>query len=93
MINDVYTGVSGVATVGTVSAVFGSIFGAAGAGVTGYKMSKRVGDIEEFTFVCLSPGQGSRLHVTIAVPGWLPPPPSPKEDDDDDQEDSRTLKT
>ena len=47
-----------MATVGTVSAVFGSLFGAAGAGVTGYKMSRRVGDVEEFYFVPLSPGQG-----------------------------------
>ena len=75
-----------MATVGTVSAVFGSLFGAAGAGVTGYKMSRRVGDVEEFYFVPLSPGQGSRLHVTIAVPGWLPPPA-----DDTSQDDCRTF--
>ena len=37
-------------------------------------MNKRVGDVEEFFFVRLSPGEGSRLSVTIAVPGWLPPP-------------------
>lgn len=75
-----------MATVGTVSAVFGSLFGAAGAGVTGYKMSKRVGDVEEFNFVPLSQGQGSRLHVTIAVPGWLPPPT-----DGDTEDDCRIL--
>lgn len=43
-------------------------------------MKKRVGDVEEFTFVTLPPGEGSRLQVMIAVPGWLPP-----SDDDDDQ--------
>jgi hypothetical protein len=46
------------------AAVIGSLFGAAGAGVSGYKMNKRVGDVEEFFFVRLSPGEGSRLHVT-----------------------------
>ena len=56
------------------AAVFGSLFGIAGAGVTGFRMNKRVGDIENFQFVRLSPGEGSRLHVTIAIPGWLPPP-------------------
>ncbi|EFX72133.1 hypothetical protein DAPPUDRAFT_326548 [Daphnia pulex] len=66
----------GAAAAGSVTgaAVIGSLFGAAGAGVSGYKMNKRVGDVEEFFFVRLSPGQGSRLHVTICCPGWLPPP-------------------
>lgn len=66
----------GVGGAGTVAgaAIVGSLFGAAGAGVTGYKMKKRVGDVEEFLFVPMSPGEGSRLHVTVAVPGWLPPP-------------------
>lgn len=64
-------GVGGAAT-GTVAgaAVVGSLFGVAGAGVTGYKMKKRVGDVEEFLFVNLPPGEGSRLHVTLVVPGW-----------------------
>jgi hypothetical protein len=60
-------------------------------------MNKRVGDVEEFFFVRLSPGEGSRLSVTIAVPGWLPPPITndenkleinEEEDDDDDDENS-----
>lgn len=46
-----------------------SLFGAAGAGLTGYKMNKRVGAIEEFEFLPLSPGK--HLHVTVAVTGWL----------------------
>jgi hypothetical protein len=32
------------------AAVIGSLFGVAGAGLSGFKMQKRVGDIEEFTF-------------------------------------------
>lgn len=35
----------------------------------GYKMNKRVGAIEEFEFLPLSPGK--HLHVTVAVTGWL----------------------
>ncbi|RZF39059.1 hypothetical protein LSTR_LSTR006596 [Laodelphax striatellus] len=40
-------------TAGT--AIVASLFGAAGAGLTGYKMHKRVGEIEEFAFGYLSP--------------------------------------
>lgn len=43
--------------------------GLAGAGLTGYKMKKRVGEIEEFAFDELSTGH--ELHVTIGVSGWL----------------------
>uniref|UniRef100_I3JS74 Transmembrane and coiled-coil domains 4 n=1 Tax=Oreochromis niloticus TaxID=8128 RepID=I3JS74_ORENI len=46
-----------------------SLFGAAGAGLTGYKMNKCVGAIEEFEFLPLN--SGKHLHVTIAVTGWL----------------------
>uniref|UniRef100_A0A673B9C5 Transmembrane and coiled-coil domains 4 n=1 Tax=Sphaeramia orbicularis TaxID=375764 RepID=A0A673B9C5_9TELE len=46
-----------------------SLFGAAGAGLTGYKMNKCVGAIEEFEFLPLS--SGKHLHLTIAVTGWL----------------------
>ena len=67
--------------------MFGSLFGVAGAGLAGYKMNKRVGDIEEFLFVRLPPGEGSRLHVTIGVPGWLPPPSDDEEDDDESVQD------
>uniref|UniRef100_A0A8C5FQP9 Transmembrane and coiled-coil domain-containing protein 4 n=1 Tax=Gadus morhua TaxID=8049 RepID=A0A8C5FQP9_GADMO len=47
----------------------GSLFGAAGAGLTGYKMNKCIGAIEEFEFLPLS--SGKHLHLTIAVTGWL----------------------
>ncbi|EEC07082.1 transmembrane and coiled-coil domain-containing protein, putative, partial [Ixodes scapularis] len=36
---------------------------------SGYKMKKRVGEIEEFAFDTLTEGRG--LHVTLAVSGWL----------------------
>ncbi|KAI1304612.1 Transmembrane and coiled-coil domain-containing protein 4 [Halotydeus destructor] len=50
-------------------AVISSLFGVAGAGLTGYKMKKRVGDVEEFAFETLTPGR--QLHVTIAIAGWV----------------------
>lgn len=50
-------------------------------------MNKRIGDVEEFLFVPLSPGEGSRLHVTVAVPGWLPPPPDNQNEVSTDEED------
>ncbi|KAM4652672.1 transmembrane and coiled-coil domain-containing protein 4 [Discoglossus pictus] len=50
-------------------AVMASLFGAAGAGLTGYKMKKRVGAIEEFEFLPLTGGK--ELHITIAITGWL----------------------
>lgn len=61
--------------------------------MTGYKMKKRVGDVEEFFFVPLSPGEGSRLHVTVAVPGWLPPDNQNHDDitDDDNSEDDDVV--
>ncbi|XP_049563254.1 transmembrane and coiled-coil domain-containing protein 4 isoform X2 [Orcinus orca] len=40
-----------------------------GGTVIGYKMKKRVGAIEEFTFLPLT--EGRQLHITIAITGWL----------------------
>ena len=51
------------------AAIVGSLFGVAGAGLGGYKMNKRMGDLKEFAFDPLS--EGRDLHVTIAVSGWL----------------------
>ncbi|XP_058574841.1 transmembrane and coiled-coil domain-containing protein 4 isoform X3 [Neofelis nebulosa] len=64
-------GSAGAAALGSVAgiAVLTSLFGAAGAGLTGYKMKKRVGAIEEFTFLPLA--EGRQLHITIAITGWL----------------------
>lgn len=71
------TGAAALATT-TGVAVIGSLFGVAGAGLTGYKMKRRVGAVEEFVFEPLIAGsplhaqtQGKQLHITIAVNGWL----------------------
>jgi hypothetical protein len=39
------------------------------SGSVGYKMKKRVGAIEEFTFLPLT--EGRQLHISIAITGWL----------------------
>ncbi|KAK0175661.1 hypothetical protein PV327_009393 [Microctonus hyperodae] len=54
-------------------AIIGSMFGAAGAGLTGYKMHKRVGELEEFEFIPLTQFSESdqQLHIAIAITGWL----------------------
>uniref|UniRef100_A0A8C5D620 Transmembrane and coiled-coil domains 4 n=1 Tax=Gouania willdenowi TaxID=441366 RepID=A0A8C5D620_GOUWI len=64
-------GAGGAAALGSATgiAIMASLFGAAGAGLTGYKMNKRIGAIEEFEFLPLRPGK--HLHLTIAVTGWL----------------------
>uniref|UniRef100_A0A3B3S9V0 Transmembrane and coiled-coil domains 4 n=1 Tax=Paramormyrops kingsleyae TaxID=1676925 RepID=A0A3B3S9V0_9TELE len=64
-------GAGGAAALGSAAgiAIMASLFGAAGAGLTGYKMKKRVGAIEEFEFLPLS--SGKHLHLTLAVTGWL----------------------
>ncbi|KAL4221545.1 Transmembrane and coiled-coil domain-containing protein 4 [Mactra antiquata] len=74
-------GGAGAAALGSAAgvAIIGSLFGVAGAGLTGYKMKRRVGAVEEFSFEPLTL-IGSRLdrhktvkqlHVTIAVTGWI----------------------
>lgn len=43
-------------------------------GILGYKMHKRVGDIEEFIFHKLPTNFQTgdiHLHITIAISGWL----------------------
>ncbi|NWW71226.1 TMCO4 protein, partial [Climacteris rufus] len=64
-------GSAGAAALGSTAgiAIMASLFGAAGAGLTGYKMKKRVGAIEEFEFLPLT--EGKQLHITIAITGWL----------------------
>lgn len=37
--------------------------------LSGFKMKKRVGGIEEFVFEPLT--EGRQLHITIAISGWL----------------------
>jgi len=50
------------------AALVTGLFGAAGAGLAGYKMSKRTGAIQEFSFELLG---GKGMHTFIAVSGWL----------------------
>ncbi|KAF4517179.1 hypothetical protein B566_EDAN005611 [Ephemera danica] len=66
------TGAVTVFSTVAAAAIIGSLFGLAGAGLTGYRMSRRVGDIEEFEFGCLSsPEMEQQLHIAIAISGWL----------------------
>ncbi|KAM3921252.1 transmembrane and coiled-coil domain-containing protein 4 [Leptodactylus fuscus] len=64
-------GSAGAAVLGSTAgiAIMASLFGAAGAGLTGYKMKKRVGAIEEFEFLPMTGGR--QLHICIAITGWL----------------------
>lgn len=50
-------------------AVITSLFGAAGAGLTGYKMKRRVGGIDQFEFQQMT--YSKQLAITIAISGWL----------------------
>ncbi|GMS86580.1 hypothetical protein PENTCL1PPCAC_8755, partial [Pristionchus entomophagus] len=60
--------IAGLATTGG-AAIMGSAMGVAGAGLTGYKMNKRVGAIEEFSIETLSEGTG--LRCVLAISGWI----------------------
>lgn len=60
--------VAGLATT-TGAAIFGSLFGVGGASLTAWKMSKRVGAINEFQIERLSEGQS--LHCALCVSGWI----------------------
>ena len=64
-------GASSGAALGSTAgvAVIGSLFGVAGAGLTGHKMGRRVGDIEEFEFETLNDGKS--LAITILISGWI----------------------
>uniref|UniRef100_H2YRX6 Transmembrane and coiled-coil domain-containing protein 4 n=1 Tax=Ciona savignyi TaxID=51511 RepID=H2YRX6_CIOSA len=64
-------GGTSAAALGSVAgiAVITSLFGAAGAGLTGYKMKRRVGGIDQFLFKPLTISH--QLSVTIAISGWL----------------------
>lgn len=59
------------AALGSVAglAIITSLFGAAGAGLTGYKMKRRVGGIDEFNFQPITISK--QLATTIAISGWL----------------------
>lgn len=68
----VYGGVTAVTTVGvgTAFAVGGSVFGAAGAGLAGYKMTRRTRGLSDFSFerCCY---QSDKLAVMIVISGWM----------------------
>lgn len=70
-----FAGVIGAGSVVMSSAaagVVGSLFGAAGAGLTASKMNKRIGDLEEFAFQSLQPEhEQTSLTITIAISGWI----------------------
>ena len=51
-------------------ATMGILFGAAGAGLTGYKVTRRFGDVSDFCFIPLQ-DQVQRMHAIIGVSGWL----------------------
>ena len=57
------------------AAVCGTVFGAAGASLTGYKMAKRTGDISTFQFQQFKGEE--RMHVYVFVTGWLTSAHSP----------------
>ncbi|VDM95076.1 unnamed protein product [Thelazia callipaeda] len=67
----VVIGSCAAAGIGTTAgvAVLGSLFGVAGAGLTGYKMKKRIGAVEEFVIQPISEGQS--LHCVLAISGWI----------------------
>ncbi|OZC11268.1 hypothetical protein X798_01684 [Onchocerca flexuosa] len=64
-------GAGTAAGIGTAAGatILGSLFGVAGAGLTGYKMKKRVGAIEEFVIQPIS--EGRSLHCVLAISGWI----------------------
>lgn len=56
----------------TAAGVVGSLFGVAGAGLTASKMNKRIGDLEEFSFLSMNPAYDqTSLTITIAISGWI----------------------
>jgi len=58
-----------VAAFGGLSMALGVSFGAAGAGLVGYKMHRRTGDVKEFEFELVDASPG--LPVTIGIHGWI----------------------
>ncbi|CAI4221607.1 unnamed protein product [Auanema sp. JU1783] len=63
------TGTLAGLTTAAGAAALGTSFGIAGAGLSGYKMKKRVGAIEEFSVESLT--DGSSLHCVLVVSGWI----------------------
>uniref|UniRef100_A0A0N5B3F4 Transmembrane and coiled-coil domain-containing protein 4 n=1 Tax=Strongyloides papillosus TaxID=174720 RepID=A0A0N5B3F4_STREA len=59
---------AGIATA-TGATILGIGFGIAGAGLTGYKMKTRIGNVEEFKFVEIS--REKSLDTLITITGWI----------------------
>eukprot|EP01137_Pigoraptor_chileana_P007285 Opistho-2@52657 len=66
-----FIGAGGAGFLATTSgaALLGVLFGTAGGGLTGFKMARRTGSVNEFSFEHL--GRTSGLHAVICVTGWL----------------------
>ncbi|KAJ9074911.1 Transmembrane and coiled-coil domain-containing protein 4 [Entomophthora muscae] len=56
-------------------AVVTSIFGATGAGLAGYRFSRRTGSLKDFSFLPIDPPKScpdsKPLHATICISGWI----------------------
>ena len=63
---------AGAAAFGGLSAVLGVSFGAAGAGLVGYKVMRRTAGLDEFAFDLVDDSPG--LPVAVGVAGWLTDP-------------------
>ena len=67
-------GTAAGASLGTTAGIYviGSLFAGYGAGLAGYKMSRRVGRVRGFEFKHLHPLPHAAARVTICVAGWVP---------------------
>jgi len=55
-----------------ISAILSGVFGAAGAGLAGYKVDRRTVPVDEFSFLSIKARAPSTpLHVVIGVPGLI----------------------
>ena len=52
------------------AALFGVLFGAAGGGLSGYKVSRHFEDITDFEFIPTKPLDSQAMSLRIVVPGW-----------------------
>ena len=74
MLTNSFTCRAATIAIATAPAVIGSIFGVAGGGLLAYKMRKRVGQLDDFSFEPLKLGG---MSVTIMISGWISPMTKP----------------
>lgn len=69
MIAALFGATSSASAVIGISSLFGVLFGAGGAGFTGYRVHSRYRDVKEFKFnrICVN----SRIRVFLGVSGWI----------------------